>query len=240
MSPKLQPGSSFFILKKKTMIDLIIENYAIGLAALLDMLSILLITQMLLSKGLINESYRRSLMLLNVIVYFFCLVLFRLEITVAAGLGLFAIFALLRFRSEVMSIEEMVFLFLSLALGFFHATIPNVMSWLDLIFLDIGILSAGYLINHKVRRTHSVKVKLSDLKYIKPQNRPLVRDYLQSKIGMKIVRMEVVSLNIENDTASLEVKFALPARDSRSVEMPRRMAVQELAIDGKIMSLVAD
>jgi hypothetical protein len=57
----------------------------------------------------------------NLVIFFICFLLNKVELSMGAALGLFAVFSMLRYRTEGISIKDMTYLFLVIAMGLISA-----------------------------------------------------------------------------------------------------------------------
>jgi len=90
-----------------------------------------LIAVTLLVRGLYYRTYKRSDLFLtffgfNTIIFFVAIVLNQVDLSTGAAFGLFAVFSILRYRTEGLSAKDMTYLFLSIALGLLGATTQNI------------------------------------------------------------------------------------------------------------------
>ena len=89
--------------------------------------------------------YRRSdlfltFFALNLIVFLVTLLLNRVEMTMGAAFGLFAVFSMLRYRTEGLTARDMTYLFLVIGLGLLMAVAPG--GWVLLLGIA-GVMVVG-------------------------------------------------------------------------------------------------
>lgn len=178
----------------------------LSLAALLDVLTALLVIYRLQSIGILNGVRRFSLLLFNTMIMFFCCVLMRVDLSFGAGLGLFALLAILRFRSEVIKIDELIGVLLLMGLGFIHSAYPEVMRITEVFIADLSLLGICLLIRPQSTMTQ-VKIKLEGLEKLHTARRKELCVSLEKQFGMKLKTLEVVSVNLPDNNASIMVSF---------------------------------
>ena len=181
------------------------ELITLSIAVLLDLGVCIIVIQRLHASQLLTRISKYGLLLFNVLILFLCFTLSQLEFSFGAGLGLFALFAILRFRSEVMRITELIGLLLLLGLGFIHAIFPSLIT---VVIVDIILIS----ITLKMAATHvptiDMKIKMHDLMLIKESNRIELHQYLEKKVGMPVLKVDMGNINFEEDAACLMVTFS--------------------------------
>ncbi len=186
--------------------ELINDFRCLSLAAVLDVMTALLVIYRLQSIGILNGVRRFSLLLFNTMIMFFCCVLMRVDLSFGAGLGLFALLAILRFRSEVIKIDELIGVLLLMGLGFIHSAYPEVMRITEVVIADLSLLGICLLI-----RTQSaivqVKIKLEGLEKLHTGKRKDLCDSLEKQFGMKMKTLEVISVNLPDNNANIMVSF---------------------------------
>jgi hypothetical protein len=124
--------------------------------------------------------------------------------TIGAGLGLFAIFTILRYRSETLQLKEMTYLFILIAVGFINA-IGNNISWIELILLNASIVTLSLCLERTClsRVLQSKKIKYNDLNLIKPEKKEELVEDVYLKTGIRAKDIEVDSVNFQDNTANL-------------------------------------
>ena len=178
-----------------------------GLAVVLNLIVAFLTVRILCHRKLICNFNKPSLILFNMLILIFCTILIRLDISMGMGVGLFAVLAMFRFRSEVLKTQEMFYLLLLIAIGFIHAAFPKVLSLEEVLFVDITILGMIYFLAFAGKKTASkFKITVDDLELIKPQNEELLRLQLEEATGFHVANIEIVNVELKKGRALLIVQ----------------------------------
>ena len=186
--------------------DIINDFRCLSLAAILDILTTLLVIYRLQSIGILNGVRRYSLLLFNTMIMLFCCVLMRVDLSFGAGLGLFALLAILRFRSEVIKVDELIGVLLLMGLGFIHSAYPEVMQIIEVLIIDLFLLSICLLIRPNSAIV-KVKMKLDSLDKLHASRRKDLNDSLEKQFGMTMKTLEVLSVNLPDNHANILVSF---------------------------------
>ena len=156
------------------------------------------------------------------------------EVGVGLTLGLFAIFGVIRYRTETVPIREMTYLFVIIALAAVNglaplyqmvdvATAPHyALSWGNvgvmalvnaLIVLLIWVLESESLVRHT-----TTKLVLYDrIELIVPERREELIADLEQRIGVKVENVEIGHVDFLKDAAFIKVFYYLPKGESNSV-----------------------
>ncbi|MBR1509945.1 MAG: DUF4956 domain-containing protein [Bacteroidales bacterium] len=156
------------------------------------------------------------------------------EVGVGLTLGLFAIFGVIRYRTETVPIREMTYLFVIIALAaanglapIFHLAEVNtnphyVLSWgnvgvMALVNLVIVGLVAVLESESLVKHTTSKLVLYDRIELIVPEKRAELIADLEKRIGVKVENVEIGHVDFLKDAAFIKVYYNLPKGESNSV-----------------------
>jgi len=162
-----------------------------------------------------RRSFLFSLFMFNLVIFIMGIMINSADWTIGAGLGLFAIFTILRYRSETLQLKEMTYLFILIAVGFINA-IGNNISWLELILLNASIVIFSLCLEKTClsRVLLSKKIKYNDLNLIKPEKKEELADDVYQKTGIKVKEIEIESVNFQDNTANLVLYYLEELADS--------------------------
>jgi hypothetical protein len=147
--------------------------------------------------------------MISIIVFFLCFTLKKFELDLGMALGLFAIFGIIRYRTDPMEINDMTYLFVVIGISVINALSNEKMSYAEIIGGNtIVVLSIWLLGQVKSTRTESYKkVVYEKIENIKPENEALLLDDLQERTGLKINRVEVGNVDFLRDLADLKIFY---------------------------------
>lgn len=144
---------------------------------------------------------------MNVTIFLITLLLNQVEMTMGAAFGLFAVFSMLRYRTEGISAKDMTYLFLAIALGLMLAVAP--FGWAGLIAIGAVLLLCTELLESSwvVRREHAQPVLFENIKLIQASARPELINDLKSRTGLNVHRVDVDEIDFVKDAARLTVYY---------------------------------
>ena len=141
------------------------------------------------------------------------------DMGIGAALGLFAIFGIIRYRTESVPIREMTYLFFLVALSVLNAKSG------DLNFLGRVVINAVMILtvwgaerllsNHKEGCKF---VKYDNIELIKPEKHEELKQDLETRLGIKVTRVEVGAVDFLTDMTMLRVFYEDPNKEIKSVD----------------------
>jgi hypothetical protein len=179
----------------------------------INMLAILVLVRGCYFRFSPHRAYASSFILFGMGVFLVTGQLANVEISLGFAFGLFAIFSMLRYRTESISIKEMTYLFLVIAIALLSAV--SIMSHLELAVVLGVICALAYLTetNLLVPMLEELTVEYEKIENILPERRAELLADLRERTGLDIKNVEILHTNFLRDTAQLKVQF-VPRQDA--------------------------
>ncbi len=164
-----------------------------------------------------RRDYYFTFMLVNVSIFVLIFLLGGVKIKVGFALGIFAIFGIIRYRTETLPVREMTYLFTITALSVINALAPC--SW-TLLVIDVIILLITWVLESEKWLEHtSCKLVMYDkIDLVLPEKYNEMVEDLKKRTGLNIVRVEVGHIDFLKDAAMLKVYYDSPDRQVNSVD----------------------
>ena len=149
----------------------------------------------------------------NTLIFFFAYILGSLDINMAFGFGLFAVFAILRYRTDPIPIKEMTYLFIVITIGVINALSGNQVVFIELLFANVTIVLLTFLLErHWVNNLpdnglSSKTVVYNNMEMIKPENHQALIDELAEKTGLSIVSCKIGRLNFVENQVNVKLYY---------------------------------
>ena len=156
-----------------------------------------------------SKEYFFTYYMISVIVFFICFTLKKFELDLGMALGLFAIFGIIRYRTNAIQIKEMTYLFVVIGVSVINALANKKMSIVELFAANAIIISVLYVaewfwsLNHQV----SKKITYEIIENIKPENRKILIEDLEKRTGLQIIKVEIGSVDFLRDTAIITIYY---------------------------------
>jgi hypothetical protein len=156
-----------------------------------------------------KKDYLFTYFLFNVLIFFLCVLLNSVKLSIGFAFGLFAIFGVLRYRTEQISIKDMTYLFAVITIAVINSLASKKVSITELVFTDGMILLMTYALEHLWLTRHEAMKQLiyERIDLIKPQNRQALFADLHDRLGVKVSRVEIGRIDLLKDTAQLRVFY---------------------------------
>lgn len=136
-----------------------------------------------------------------------------LDIQTGFVLGLFAIFGMIRYRTETVPIREMNYMFLIIAVSVINSLSLKAdgLAWYLLLFANIVILVLAWAFEAwQGRKRISTKIVLYEkIENIKPENRAALIADLEERTGLKVLDVEIGHIDFLRDVAYIKVTYPL-------------------------------
>jgi hypothetical protein len=143
----------------------------------------------------------------NIIVFFISYLLNRVDLSTGAAFGLFAIFSMLRYRTEGISAVDMTYLFLCIALGLIMAVSTGSffehMVLAGFVLLMTTFLEKGFI----AKRRSKITIQFEKPELAHPDKRKELIDELSNRTGLKIFQVEIGNIDYLKDSVVLEVHY---------------------------------
>lgn len=156
-----------------------------------------------------KKEYLFTYFLFNILIFLVCILLSGVKLKLGFAFGLFAIFAILRYRTEQIPIKEMTYLFAVIIVAVVNALSSKKISYAELLFTNLVIVGTIYgLEKIWLQRKETIKTIIYEkIELIKPENyQQLIKD-LRERTGLDIHRVDIVSINFLRDTARLKIYY---------------------------------
>lgn len=156
-----------------------------------------------------RKDYLFTYYLMSFIIFFICYSLKKLDIDTGMGLGLFAIFSIIRYRTNPIAIKEMTYLFIVIGLSVVNALASDNISMTELGIINFFMLGMTYcleflwLIKHESRKT----ILFENIKLVHISKINELKSELEKRTGLSINRVEVGKINYMDDTAQLRIFY---------------------------------
>ncbi|MFZ3070304.1 MAG: DUF4956 domain-containing protein [Anaerolineaceae bacterium] len=159
-----------------------------------------------------DKRYVFTFMAFNTIIYFVLSLMASIEIGVGVGFGLFAIFSVLRYRTDPIPIREMTYLFIILALPVMNSSGMIETSWPKLLLANSAVIVILWMLEKEwgFHYESSKHITYEKIELIQPARRGELIADLEARTGMQIKRVNIGKIDFLRDTAELQVYFTEP------------------------------
>lgn len=155
-----------------------------------------------------RREYYFTFMLIGISVFFLINLLGGAKIKIEFALGLFAIFGIIRYRTESMPVREMTYLFMIIAMSVINGLSAN-LGWVELLAVNLLFILMTFLFeNIKVKGSMAVKlVQYDRIELIKPERRSELLADLKERTGLDIVKIEIGGIDFLRDMSVIKIYY---------------------------------
>jgi hypothetical protein len=156
-----------------------------------------------------NKDYLFTYLLISLTVFLLCILLDSVKLQLGFALGLFAIFGIIRYRTDPIPIKEMTYLFLVIGISVVNALANKKISYAELVFANLLIVFVTYgmeriwLLRHESRKN----IIYEKIELIKPERREELIEDLKERTGIDIIRVEIRRIDFLRDVANVRIFY---------------------------------
>lgn len=156
-----------------------------------------------------KKTFIFNLFIFNLIIFGLSTVLTRIDLSVGSGFGLFAIFTMMRYRSEQINMKDMAYLLIMIGLGFINSTGYDVVGYEEILFLNFIITAVvfGLEKTYFSNRKNSQKIKYDKIELLKPKYNHLLQRDLSLRLGKEVIEVKTENVNFIEGYATLKVYY---------------------------------
>ena len=156
------------------------------------------------------NNYVFTFLAFNTVIYFIMGMFTSVEISIGAGFGLFALFSILRYRTETVPIREMTYLFVMAALPILNSIFWQSAQYEKLLIVDILVIAVIWFLDREWgfnREQFQMNVMYEKIDLVKRERRREMLADLCERTGLAVTDAEVQSINFLRDVAELKVTY---------------------------------
>jgi len=150
----------------------------------------------------------------NIIIFLICFLLNKVELSMGAAFGLFAVFSMLRYRTEDISIKDMTYLFLVIAIGLIAAVTKikdtnDVYEYLFLGVINTIIIITTYLLeSNTLMKKELVKIIMyENITLVNAEKEAELIQDISNRTGIKVHRLSIQKIDFLRDAAQIKIYY---------------------------------
>ena len=167
-----------------------------------------------------RKDYMMTFSLISLTVFMLVFLLDNVTMQLGFALGLFAIFGIIRYRTIVIPINEMTYLFVLIGVSIINALANSRIGYIELIFTNVLFLFFCWLFESRFIKKHiSTKVVIYDnIKLIHAGKEAELKKDLEERLGLNIVKIEIGTVDFLKDCATLNVSYVAKSTEPNTAE----------------------
>ncbi|WP_394991118.1 DUF4956 domain-containing protein [Emticicia sp.] len=174
---------------------------------LIDLTSVFVLIRLIYYRNYKKADQYLTFFAFNLVIFLITYLLNKVEMSMGAAFGLFAVFSMLRYRTEIISTKDMTYLFLVIAIGLLSAISKG--GWDELALLNGIILSATFLLesNWLIKKEFTKMIHYEKIELILPEKRQELIQDLKKRTGLNIHRVEIQEIDFLKDGTRMTVYY---------------------------------
>ncbi len=177
-------------------------------------------------KHITRRNYTFSFIAVGTTVFLLCFLLNSVKLELGFALGLFAIFGIIRYRTDAIPFKQMTYLFVVIGLSVMNALANKKVSYAELLFTNVVILSGLWLLEKYLNRKYegSMKIVYDNISNIHVEQYGVLMEDLKVRTGFNVTHFELNDIDYLKDTATMTIYFK---RDENSFSISDNLNEEE-------------
>lgn len=175
----------------------------------IDLIFLFIIVRLIYYRIKDEKDYVFTFFMFNILTFFICFLLRKVPMEMGFALGLFAVFGILRYRTEAIPIRQMTYLFIVIGLSMINSLANKSISWFEILLANGIITIITYLIDRvwfsTIELTKTILYEKIEL--IKPENEQELIEDLKQRTGLQIVAVKIDKVDFLRDTAQIKIYY---------------------------------
>ncbi|HNW98438.1 MAG TPA: DUF4956 domain-containing protein [Bacteroidales bacterium] len=172
----------------------------------INLASILLIILLVYYPNYRKMEYIFTYFMFNIVIYLLTYVLNEVKISMGAAFGLFAVFSMLRYRTEGISMKDMTYLFIFIGMGLISAI---QLEYYELSIINGILIIVTYIMDGNLifKKELSKSVQYENIELIRPERHTELIEDLKKRTGLNIQRITIRKIDFLRDVAVVRIYY---------------------------------
>ena len=156
-----------------------------------------------------NRDNAFTYFIFNIVTFSLCFLLRKVPMEIGFALGLFAVFGILRYRTEEIRIRDLTYLFIFIALGILNAVANKKISFAELIAVNGAItgIAAVMELSPSAKQSGSLPMLYDNLLLLHPAKQAELIGDVARRTGLEVFHVQVNRVDLLRDAAELTVFY---------------------------------
>jgi hypothetical protein len=168
-----------------------------------------------------RKEFYFSYFAISIAVFLLVFLLENVKIELGFALGLFAIFGIIRYRTDAIPPKEMTYLFIIIAVSVINALSKDYFGYVELTFVNLLLVGALWALEKilMMRRENSLVIVYEKIENLhKDRESEMLKD-LEERTGVKIIRYQIDKINYLRDIARITIFFDNNGQNRREIKL---------------------
>ncbi len=182
----------------------------------LNLAVILAIVVGLYAKTSKRKDFYFTFVAISIVIFLLCFLLESVKIELGFALGLFAIFGIIRYRTDAIPIKEMTYLFVVIAISVINALANKKISYAELITTNLLVVGGLYILEKilNLRQENSYRVIYEKIENVQAGKEDLLLADLKERTGINIKHFQIERIDFLRDVAYIFIFFDVNGKNN--------------------------
>ncbi|MBA2611430.1 MAG: DUF4956 domain-containing protein [Bacteroidetes bacterium] len=180
----------------------------------IDLISVMILIRFVYFPVYKKREFYFTFFIFNSVIFLLSFLLNKVDLSLGAAFGLFAVFSMLRYRTENISIKDMTYLFLVIALGLINAItkIKGADDGYEYAFLGIinaAIIILAFLLESKLFfKREGIKIIVYEkIELVNTSNHAQLIEDIKIRTGLNVYKISIIKIDFLNDSAQIKIYY---------------------------------
>jgi hypothetical protein len=176
---------------------------------LFNLLVIFIIIRLIYYTKYKRKDYLYAYISIGSITLLFCSILPSIGLQLGFALGILAIFGILRYRSSLVSIKEMTYLFIVIAISVINSISIDIINYYEVIFSNVIVVILTFIMEKLWFIKHeSIKTIIyENIDLILPEKRKELIEDIEKRTGINVNKIEIGRIDFLRDVARIRIYY---------------------------------
>lgn len=185
------------------------DFYSMALLFFLNLFFIAIIIRWFYYGSTGRKEYLFTFFMISIVLFFISFTLKKFNLNIGLAIGLFAVFGIIRYRTESIPIREMTYLFIVIGISLMNSVVNNKLSYTEILFSNVAIvMTVGFIekvwhVKHEVTK----KIIYEKIENIKAENHEFLKFDLEQRTGIPINKITIDDIDFVKDCATLTIYY---------------------------------
>ena len=170
---------------------------------------IFIVVHFIYAKNSQRKDFYFSYLAIGVIVFFISTLLNNVKLELGFALGLFAIFGIIRYRTNAIPIKEMTYLFIVIGISLINALSNSELTLAEILFTNSAVVIGLWVLEKRLmlKQEQSIKLIYEKIENIHSNREDILLGDLRKRTGINIKRIEIKKIDFLKDVAEVILFF---------------------------------
>ena len=181
---------------------------------LIDVVSVFILIRLIYYRIYKHSEYFFTFFIFNIVIFLISFLLNKVELSMGAAFGLFAVFSMLRYRTEDISIKDMSYLFLVIAMGLIAAVTKikdtsDIYEYMFLAFVNLLIICVTLVFETNIffKKESAKVINYENIELVNANKQEELIADIKARTGIEVHRISIGKIDFLKDSAQIKIYY---------------------------------